>query len=194
MFATGAFGQTRDPLGEEAFYDLDKSRSHNMIRSGKVDSIIATYNPHAEGGPAYEYHLNYEFVVKLLGKQKGTEIFEIPAEYFSPQFMEELRETGYYESPQFKLEYLYVESTTTMNGLYYEDCDRVRFYDFKESETSMDFASVLVGNDRSWGRGSIEDLEIKAHIYYGVPAIGAVKLDITGKSNGRGIFAGADLR
>ncbi len=192
LLAVPAFGQARDPMGEQAFYDLDKSRSHNMIKSGNFDGRITAFHPDAEEGAAYELTLKYKFDIQWIGVKEGEEKLEIPVEYFSPEFMENLRQTGAFESEKFKVKHEGFATTTTQNGETYENCDKILIYDVDQSE-APDFALLMVGFDQLTSEGEIENLEIRAHIYPNVQVLGAVKIDVEGDSSGMHVFAGADL-
>jgi hypothetical protein len=192
-FTSQAFGQTRDPMGEEAFYDLDKARSHSMIKSGTFDGLITAYKPDAEDGPVYELSLNYKFVIQWVGLKEGTQKIDIPADYFSPDFIRNLRARGSFESEKFKVKHEGFGNTTTMNGTTYENCDKILIYDVN-TETAPDFVQLLLGYDNLSTEGEIENLEIRAHVYEGIPVLGAVKIDVEGDTSGMHVFAGADLR
>ena len=80
-----------------------------------------------------------------------------------------------------------------MNGTTYENCDKILIYDVN-TETAPDFVQLLLGYDNLSTEGEIENLEIRAHVYEGIPVLGAVKIDVEGDTSGMHVFAGADLR
>ena len=101
-------------------------------------------------------------------KVKATECPRI-----TPEFLEELRQNGTYVGPDFKIDHLGYEDADNMDGAFYPHCDKLRIYDIPDSSP----------ND-------ITDMEIIADVSYGIPVLGAVKMDITGKYRGQRIKVG----
>jgi hypothetical protein len=186
-----ALAQTRDPVGERADYvlDRDSSRTSSLVRSGSLVGYVVQYLPDNQP-PAYDTHLDYSLRLQIFGSYNGSVGIPIDAPFFTPQFLEDLRVSGHYESPKFKIDHLGYEDATTLAGIAYPNCDVVRIYDIDYSLTQlgpMQAQQPLGGNE-------IDNLVIVAHIYYGVPVLGAVKLDISGTYQGIGIRVGADYQ
>jgi hypothetical protein len=84
-----------------------------------------------------------------------------------------------------------------MNGSVYNNCDKILMYDIKEVGSSgiVSLAAELLSPEQNFIPLSeeIENMVILAHIKEGIPALGAVKLDVSGKYQGRDVKAGADL-
>lgn len=165
-----------DPIGQQAHYLLDKNpdRTSRIVKSGDADTTATGYLADAAGGPAYRIELDYRVSIVGMGTKTGTSHFDVPAEYFTEEFMERLRVTGYYETPKMKIRHLGFRDAANLDGQQYDHCDYLYFYDIDTS------------------RSEIQDLEIWAHVKAGVPVIGAVKLDSTGRLDGQKIKAGAD--
>jgi hypothetical protein len=191
--ASSASAQGRDPVGETASYKVDRasSRTSSFVRSGDMQAEVVRYLPD-ETPPAYETTIDYSLNT-IVGRRSGTVRLPVEEAYFTPEFLEMLRQNGEYTSPHFKLRHMGYADARNMDGGVYPQCDKVLIYDLDVRYTSelpiAKLAQALVGNDRG---EVLEDMEILAHIYPGVPVIGAVKLDVTGKYQGQNVKAGAD--
>jgi hypothetical protein len=198
VFLMSTAALARDPVGESADYKVDRNsaRTSSMILSGSMTATVTQYMPDHPDGPAYEGKLDYLFKIQFMGNQEGTEYVNTPEEYFTPEFIARLRTDGTYESPQFKIRHQGYADARNLDGGFYPHCDKILIYDIKQEE-SAGFAALaksLLGtrpNDPS-PDDSIENLEIVAHVYQGVPVLGAVKLDVKGVYNGMNVKAGAD--
>lgn len=191
----------RDPVGERANYMLDKnaSRTSGMVVSGKASGYVDEFLPNHPDGPSYSVKLDYEFVVSLMGTYKGSMKMVFADEFFSPAFMQELRKTGYYESPEFKIKYEGRADARNLDGGFYPQCDKIFIYDIKISPAfRLKVAHAPIGKSikgrKKRAGPTIENLQIHAHIFEGVPAIGAVKLDLSGKVQGVATKAGFDYK
>jgi len=190
-----------DPLGEKAHYKLDKdsSRTSSKIKSGTMDLEVTKYLPNANP-PSYEVTQKYKFQVILLGTKNGSQTLIEPEEVFKESFLVKLRETKKYEAPNFKMKHLGFRNATNMDKKKYTNCDYVLLYDFVEPDGVLqNFAAEMLlaaaqGYGISWAkRSDIEDLKIWAHVKWGVPVIGAVKIDMEGVVSGFDIKAGVDF-
>jgi hypothetical protein len=196
-FSSGAFA--RDPIGETAAYQLDKSssRTTGMIQSGSAKTKVVEFLPDHENGPSYNVSLDYDFVVQFYGRQQGTAKWEFAQEFFQPGFMEKLRQTGSYETADYKIRHEGFADARTMDGGVYAHCDKILIYDIKVPEAkfleTMIYA-VAGYNPNAVANPPIEDLKIRGLIYAGVPVLEAVKLDLSGIVHGVNAKAGFDYR
>jgi hypothetical protein len=185
----------RDPVGESAYYEIDASggRTSSMIRSGEMTASVTQFVENHSQGPSYEVQLDYVFRIVFVGTRSGSEVTAIPAEYFSSEFMEQLRRDGEYHTDQFSARHLGYGDARNMDGRFYHNCDRVLIYNVQTASPDLltAMALKLLGVDPS-RRGDIEDLEIQTMIYPEVPVLGAVKLDVSGVYQGTSVKAGSD--
>ena len=186
--------QTRDPVGETADYTVDRSRNRtsSMVLSGNMTAAVTQSLPD-NTPPAFEVKIDYTFRIQFVGTQTGTEVMPVDGVYFAPEFLVDLRRNGSYESPQFKVRHLGFGDARNMDGALYANCDKILIYDI-QTTSALPFVTVakrLLGAESGFDN-SIEDMEITAFISYGLPVLGAAKLDITGVYNGMNVKAGAD--
>lgn len=195
-----AFGvEGRDPVGEKANYQLDRNgaRTTSMIQSGTALATVTEFIPDHENGPSYNVNLDYDFVVQFYGRQKGTAKWAFGQEFFDDQFIVNLRERGTFETPDYKIRHEGYADARNMDGNNYPHCDKILIYDVKIPENSeiarLLYASVGI-NPRATDKPPIEDLKIRAHLFAGIPVLGAVKLDLSGIVQGMSAKAGFDLK
>lgn len=189
----------RDPLGEAAQYQLDRNgaRTTSMIQSGTASTTVSEFQPNNTNGPSYRIDLEYDLSVQFYGRQKGLEKLLFPQEFFDEAFMEQLRGTGYYESPNFKLRHQGMGDARTLDGGVYPNCDKILMYDvvFPDSKGFEALIYAAAGIDpNSDSKPGIENLKINAYLFHGIPALGAVKLDISGVVQGMNIKIGFDYK
>ncbi|MEY4630976.1 MAG: hypothetical protein RIQ81_1096 [Pseudomonadota bacterium] len=195
----------QSPVGERAHYDLDRNpaRTTSMIRSGVVDVSVDAYVPGYKNGPSFESSLNYDFNIQMVGRKTGTEKVMVPAEYFSPEFMENLRATGSYTGPDFKIRHEGFLDARTIDGNLYPHCDNILIYDVNTFAANSELSAIFrIANDLITSaaqaalgvRGDVENLQVRAAIYEGVPVLGAVKLDVSGIVSGFSFKAGGDYK
>lgn len=179
--AGSAFGDQRDPLGERADYKVDRSssRTSSMFTGGSLEAVITEALPDNGNGPAHRTKIDWTLKVQVIGNQSGSRDVKVPDVYFSPEFLDELRIKGTYEGPDFKLKHMGFGDAHNMDGAFYPNCDKILIYDMP---------NVARAN------ADIDDLEILAHVQYGIPVLGAVKMDIKGKFRGQRIKVGADYK
>jgi hypothetical protein len=148
FLATTAMAGDRNPVGEKANYELDRnsSRTSSLIQSGSLSAEVTQHLPDADGGAAYEAKIDYQFRITLVGNRSGTEYVNAPEEYFTEQFLIDLRANGHYESPQFKIDHEGYANARTLDGRTYENCDKVKIYDIDQGyqSTFVDLARALV--------------------------------------------------
>ncbi len=190
---------SRDPIGELANYELDKSsaRTTSLIQSGSAVSTVKEFLPDHPNGPSYNVSLDYDFKVKFYGQRKGTASWPFSQDFFDEQFIINLRTTGIYETPDYKIRHQGYADARTLDGSAYPNSDVVLIYDIKVPEKALilDLLYASVGIDPSASnKPPLEDLTIKAHLFAGVPVLSAVKLDLAGKVQGINAKAGLDYR
>ncbi|NBW99559.1 hypothetical protein EBR03_08315 [bacterium] len=184
-------------IGQKAHYLLDKNpkRTTSMLKNGTFVAIIKDYHPNAEGGPAMEVDLDYEFDVQLVGKQQGVETGFFDQKYFTPEFLVELRKNGKYESENFKAIHQGYKDVKTLEGKFYAHCDVILVYDIKDSLNTplrsglAGFLALLVPTE---AKADIQDLKALLHVYPGLPVLSAAQIDVSGKYEGMAVKAGAD--
>jgi len=195
-----ASADERNPIGESAFYQLDKNsrRTSSVIKSGNFITEVSGESANASL-PSFDVAINYEFDVAWMGNQRGTEQTAIDQTYFTEEFIETLRVTKKYESEQFKVRHIGFADAVNMDGRRYSNCDLLHFYDIDTGSSQFlpqffQYAAhaMLIGSGQQLFGGSIEDLQIIAHVKYGAPVLGAVKIDVSGKYSGMKIKAGGD--
>src|SRR3990167_5809939 len=166
---TVALSGSPNPVGEQAFYRVDKNpiRTSSIIMSGTIDASITQPLPEMTP-PAYELSLDYRFQVKLFGDQQGIENIAVTENYFESEFLENLRQTGHYESPHFKVDHLGYADAINLDGKAYPHCDVLRFYDISQGGGLSWVARSLLGGNM---RDDIENLVVKAHVYEEIPVL-----------------------
>lgn len=190
----------RDPLGEKAHYIVDKNseRTSSMVQSGTLDASVTKFLPDAEGGPAYEVAMDYNFKIIMIGNKTGRMLMEFPKEFFEEGFLEKLREDGEYTAPKFKMKHLGFKDAVNLDGRHYDHCDYVYVYDIVLSQSQLEIMSDIVGSAlRAQGidvstTGSFENLEVWVHAKEGIPVLGGVKVDMKGKYEGQPFKVGSD--
>lgn len=196
LFAGFAVAFDRDPVGERTEFLLDRSsaRTSSLVQEGSFATYVTQALPDHQNGPAYETKLDYDIRVRFAGRQRGSYAIALPVSYFTPEFFEQLRESGHFETSQFKVQHLGFANATTVDGAVYENCDKIRLYDIQDIE-SLPFAQAARDIlQAAAGDLPIEDLELVAHVKEGEPVLGAVKLDLTATYSGMPIKLGADYQ
>lgn len=190
----------RDPLGERASYKLDRSstRTSSTVRDGKSLGTVTEKIVGNDASISYDVKIDYDLDVFLAGRRTGSEIFRFPAAYFTEEFFVELRKKKYYEDANMKMRHEGFSDARTMDGKVYPNCDKLYIYDIKRPERMafFDLAEMISHSmhDLGWVQDSdlADDMVVRAHVFYGVPVLGGVKLDITGTMSGFKIKTGFD--
>jgi hypothetical protein len=190
---------SRDPVGETAAYQLDKNaaRTTGLIQSGSALAKVTEFLPDHESGPSYNISLDYDFVVQFYGRQNGTTKWEFPQEFFKPEFMQKLRETGTFETADYKIRHEGYADVRNMDGGVYPHCDKILIYDIKIPELRLLSSILYAASGYSPSAATnppIENLKIRGHMFNGVPVLGAVKLDLSGVVQGINAKAGFDYK
>jgi hypothetical protein len=202
LFLTGyqALAGERNPVGETAFYQLDKNsrRTSSVIKNGNFVTQVNGESANTSV-PSFDVAINYEFDVAWMGNQSGAEKTEMDQSYFTEEFLEDLRVNKTFESEQFKVRHIGFADAVNMDGRRYENCDLLHFYDIDTGSSqflpkliSYTAHAMLIGSGSPLTGGSIENLQIIAHVKYGAPVLGAVKIDVSGKTSGMKVKAGGD--
>lgn len=183
-------------VGQKADYKLDKDpkRTTSLLKKGTFQAVIKGYHPNADGGPAMEVALDYRFDVEFMGEQKGVETGLLDYEYFTEEFLIKLRKEGKYESDNFKAIHQGYKDAKTLQGKTYPHCDVILLYDIKDSVLRSGLGSFLASIIQAENQSDIKDMKVLAHLYPGIPVLGAVKIDVSGKYSGMAIKAGADYQ
>jgi hypothetical protein len=197
LISLASVAYSRDPIGETAPYLLDKnpSRTTSMIQSGSALATVTQFLPDHANGPSYDVSLDYDFNIQFYGRQKGTTKWAFPQEFFEPRFMERLRQTGSYETPDYKIRHEGFADARNPDGGVYPRCDKILIYDVRIPELFAPFLYAAAG----FGPGEVdnpqlEDLKIRGHMFSTVPVLGAAKLDLSAKVQGMNVKAGFDYR
>ncbi|MEZ4741252.1 MAG: hypothetical protein R3B45_02205 [Bdellovibrionota bacterium] len=192
LISTAAFS---DPVNEYANYKVDnaRNRTSSMIKRGTVRTEVLGFNPEGENGPVYNTNIEYDVTIQLAGRQQGEEVAEIPEEFFSPDFIEKLRQEGEIHYPQFKIRHLGYADATNMDGTSYPNCDKVFIYDIDMQQASaLKFFQQITGKALATPADEVEDVEVTALITESLPVLGAAKIDISGVARGYDFKVGFD--
>ncbi len=200
--AYGTSFMERDPLGENAHYELVRGdRTTGLIKKGIFDAEILEYNPDTADGPIYIASLKYDIKATFIGRHKGELRIDIPFEYFSPEFILRLRKETTIKTPKFTVTHLGYDDAETKNGQSYENCDKLKIYNIKISEEENNIfvnilksivSGVVTSEANNLQDNQIKDLEIVALRAEEIPVLGAVQLDVKGKIRGYRFKAGLD--
>jgi len=185
-----------DPLGQSANYKIDTNpkRTSSMLKSGTIKLSVPKPGEDLSKGPAYQVKIDYKFNVALMGPYQGSKVTQIEQEYFTEEFLKNLREKGHYEGQYFKADHLGYADANNLDGKFYPHCDKVLLYDLKDpSDLNLfkDLLSTLI-NPQDVDREDIQDLKVLTHVFVGVPVLGAVKVDVSGVYQGTNVKAGGD--
>lgn len=191
----------RNPVGEYAFYKLDRNsgRTSGMFTRGEFETRV-TRELLNENGKLFQVKLDYSLTVQFMGTQTGSELIDVPSEYFSAEFLDEIRETGSYETSDFKVRHMGFADARNMDGEFYPNCDKLLFYDIKTGRSAGLRSLLFKGVQAAYQDageipptdGDIENLKLLVHVKYGLPVLGGVKLDVSGVYRGMNLKAGAD--
>ena len=189
----------RNPAGEQAAFAIvaDGVRTTGAVNEGTfATTVVQGARPGTFG-----VRIAYDVDIAIVGRRSGSRVIEAPAEFFAPDFVVKLRETKHFVSPGFKVEYLGREDVITADGKSYRGADLIRLYDIRVNDSvqasrqdEAESATVdSTGNDLSTTL-TFEIGAIRAAVMPGVPALGAVQIDLTGTLAGLELSIGADLR
>ncbi len=185
-----------DPLGQSANYKIDKDpkRTSSMLKSGTIKLSVPKEGKDEGKGPSYQVRIDYQFNIALMGNYEGMKETQIEKEYFSEEFLQELREKGHYEGQFFKADHMGYADARNMDGKFYPHCDKILLYDLKEPANLNLFKDLLsvIATPLIDDREDIENLKVLTHIFIGIPVLGAVKVDVSGIYQGMNVKAGGD--
>ena len=186
------------PVGETANFQIDTtgSRTNSAVESGSVTTtVVQDNNLQVAGGPSsYQIKMDLEVDLGILGKKSGSKNLHLPSDYFQDDWIAKLRTTGHYESTQFKADHLGYEDAETLDSHSYKHCDKVKIYDIDQSALSpfAAVASMLLQSDFTDSVPPIKDLVLFVDLHDGVPALRAVRIDLSGSASGMEIKVGLD--
>ncbi|MCX6117614.1 MAG: hypothetical protein NT027_08740 [Proteobacteria bacterium] len=186
--ATTSFSATfRDPLNETAHFQLDKSsdRTSRLVSKGTIDNTVSRIILDANGN-SYGVTMDYDVSMKVTGSFKDSFEMVFPENFFTPNFIENLRRSGLYTSKDYKIKYEGQSNASTQDGKEYPNSDVLLIYDISVDAFAglSDLLTAAAGFDPSNKDLPMTDMKIKAHVFQGIPALSAVKLDLTGKIKG----------
>lgn len=186
--ASLAFADTRNPVGEVGNFTVDTTsgRTTGLVKSGTLATTITD-----KAADGFKMTIAYDFHLAFLGEKTGTELVGVPPDYYTPEFWTKLRETKHFESAEFKVDWLATEDASTMTGQTYANCDKVHIYDIHINSAFARVARALLGVPEA---ATLDNLDLVADIYQGVPALGAVKMDGTAQYSGMNVKFGADYQ
>jgi len=145
-----------------------------MIESGDFNvNILAT-----DDASIFHAEADYKVKIKFYGTYQDKDVLVVPEFYFSEEFLVELRETGFMQGPNFKVEHRGFADATDELGVVYWNCDKLYFYDIDSKNSAKG--------------GEIQNAKILAHVSPELPGLGAVTLDMAGEFKGIKMKMGAD--
>lgn len=202
LLSVSAFA--RVPTSEVANYKLDKrgDRSSRIIKSGVLKLTGGEHTPKQGTQGTYKVALEYDLKVILIGSMKDKKIFQAPAEFFTPEYMQRLRKEKQIDAGAFKLKHLAIEDVETHAGVRYASCDKVLAYDVKMDQTpafdsliNETFAALYLvqhPEEPKFDYAMAEDFKLLMYISQEIPVLGAAKIDVSAVVRGMNVKAGFD--
>ncbi len=182
--------ERRNPMGEVANFQHDNSgeRTSRLVSKGTTVTTVAS-EVTTDAGLSYGVKIDYDVTMKITGSFKDSFEMVFPEEFFTPAFIEKLRQTGSYESADYKIKYEGQADARTTNGTNYPASDILLIYDIKVEDSPGLYNLLSLGagfdpTDAANKEMPMTDLKIRAHVFQGIPALSAVKLDLAGKIRG----------
>lgn len=183
------------PVGENADYVLNDSseRSSWIIKNGKADATVKSYQASGPFGPGYVVEISYDLSVRFKGRQQGTIGLLVPEQIFAANFINELAANHPMSFGSFDLDYHGEASAKDANDRLYNPCSKTRIFNINSnnrpntSHTNGVYVLYSMGDE-------IENLEVKMKVHDSVPVVGAVELDVSGKASGISFKAGFDYK
>ncbi len=197
-------GLAQSKTGEFVRYSLDGgSRSSSIIESGTMVFNMGAFVPSRGKSGAYQASLNYDLDILFAGRQTGSIGFYIPSEYFADDFMAKLRVAKLIDLGEFKVKYLGQRSVQTKTGFSFPACDHILVYDIKTNGSALAHEDFIANLTESLLRSpdapvqrefmlAFDNAKIRFHVTKGIPAIGAVQMDIAATVSGFDAIAGFD--
>jgi hypothetical protein len=199
--ATVAMGNDRrDPVGEVAKYKLDKSggRTSMAVSKGAISTTVAR-TIDDQNGKSYGVKIDYDVTLKITGSFKDSFEMVFPENFFTPDFIDNLRNSGSYVSDQYKITYDGQADASNSDGRVFPKADLLTIYDIKVDGEKGLYRLLCIAAGFDPDEVSVEkalpmaNMKIKAHVYQGIPALSSVKLDLSGKIKGIPTKLGFDL-
>lgn len=189
----------RNPIGEKAFYQLDKNRQRTstILREGSSKFTVTREMPEDRGKRSFQVDVRYQLKILLSGKRQGDHQLFLSEIFFSEELMQILRQRKFYDAKQFKVEYLGTKDAKNLDGMIYRNCDHVKITGFKlvlspslvSLVESLENAAAQLYSATS---KLSQDLGINGLFSPQAPVFGAVKIDLSGHLDDTPFIAGFD--
>ena len=201
-FITTSFSNDRaTPIGEKSEMILikDRARTTSMIKKGQgffeVKDLHAT-----EKGEEYQIDYSFKISVSFYGDRGGVITLMVPQSYFGDSFWGQVRR-GVVQTSNLKIKLQEVKDLVRHNGVAYEDCPVLRFFDIKGSDEkvlkemiALKAFEMGILNEKDLLSEEVRDIEAIVVTHPSVPALGVIRMDITGNVRNYNIKMGFDLK
>ncbi|MEC7182380.1 MAG: hypothetical protein VXW15_06680 [Bdellovibrionota bacterium] len=190
-----------DPLGEKSDMVLikDRARTTSMIKKGhgffEVKGLFDS-----EKGEEYQIDYSFKINVSFYGDRGGVITLMVPKSYFGDSFWGQVRR-GVVETSNLKIKLEDIKERVEHNGITYEECPVLKIYDVKGKDEKnlkdlIAFRALELGilNEKNLSSEEVQDLEASIVTHSSVPALGVIKMNITGKVRNYKIKMGFDLK
>ena len=190
-----------DPIGEKTDMVLvkDRARTTSMIKKGhgffEVKGLLET-----EIGEEYQIDYSFKINVSFYGDRGGIITLMVPRSYFGDSFWRQVRR-GIVQSSNLKIKLEEMKEVVKHNGETYEECPVLKIFDIKgKGEKSLKDLIVLkafemgILNEKDLLSEDVQDLEAYVVTHPSVPAMGVIRMDISGKVRNYKIKMGFDLK
>ncbi|MDC0254832.1 hypothetical protein OAK75_08035 [Bacteriovoracales bacterium] len=190
-----------DPIGERSDMILikDRARTTSMINKGhgffEVKDLIDT-----EFGEEYQIDYKFKIKVSFYGERGGTINLMVPKNYFGDSFWQQVRR-GDIQTSNLKIKFKGIKERVAHNGEIYNNCPVIRIFDIQTSQANIlkeliAIKAVEMGilNESDSFADDVENLEAEGIIHPTLPALGVIKMNITGKVRNYDIKMGFDLK
>ena len=199
--SVGFSKEMADPIGEKSNMILvkDRARTTSMIKKGhglfEVKNLFET-----EKGEEYQVDYTFKIKVSFYGEKGGTLTLMVPKGYFGDSFWSKIRR-GVVETSNLKVKLEDIKNEVTHKGITYRDCPVLKIYDIKgkglkamkEVIALKALEMGIISKSDSFA-DEVKDLEASAITHPSVPALGVIKMNITGNVRNYKIKMGFDLK
>ncbi len=185
-----------DRIGERADYELDRNRNRttSLIQAGSLKTTILGYNEAGENSEAtYTTEIAYKLDILMAGKQEGVEKPMIAESFFNDEMIHRLRAEKEIQTDNYKAKHLGYQTVKNKDGVVYENCDIIYFYDINmglSSELNHILFALLGQHDGRF----LDNVSAKLARKAGLPVLSLAKIDIAGRHSGIRFKAGFDLK
>lgn len=177
-----AFGP--DKVGQKQDYALNNSRSTWMIKDAQGSATLLDFKIDEVFGPSYTLNIDYQFSVRMYGKEKGSIKLLIPEYMLREDFAERLGKSQSINLNKYIVDYKGMDVARDCNGAQYDQCLVARIH-----HLSADL----------WPKGNnpissfITNVELNLRIKPSIKVIGAVQIDIKANLAGIPVKVGFDV-